>query len=443
MSREGRVSFSLMLPLNKIRSIANTEDKRRLLSNFISLSILQGVNYLLPLITLPYLVRVLGPEKFGLIAFAQAFIQYFNILTDYGFNLSATREISIYRENKEKVSEIFSSVMVIKLALLLLSFIIMSIIVFTFDKFKNDWLIYYLTFGMVLGQTLFPVWFFQGMERMKYIAYLSIVSKVIFTIAVFIFVQEQSDFYLVPLLTSIGYLVAGVWSLILIKKAFDISFTFQKVETIKKHFKDGWDVFVSRIFVSLYTTINIFLLGLFTNNTIVGYYAIAEKIVNAVGGLFIPANQTIYPYMAKMYSNQKEKFFNFTKKVGFSFLMVGILLFILLALFAEIVVKLITGSVDIHILEIYYLLMFTLITAPFGPLFTQVLIIQKRNKEFNRVVRNTFLFNLILAPVLIYFFQGVGLAVGVISTQVFHVTYLLIVYKSFNNLKGKKSICVA
>ena len=275
---------------------------------------------------------------------------------------------------------------------------------------------------------LFPVWFFQGMERMKYITYLNILSKVIFTIAIFVFVQEQSDFYLVPLLTSVGFLVAGIWSLYLVKREFGISFQLQTNLTIKKYFIDGWDVFVSRIFVSLYTTINIFLLGLFTNNTIVGYYAIAEKIVNAVGGLFTPANQTIYPYMAKMYVNQKEKFFSFTKKVGFSFLVIGLVLFMLLALFSEIIIKLITGSIDIHILEIYHVLMFTLITVPFGPLFTQILITQKRNKEFNKVVMNTFIFNIILAPIMIYLYNGIGLAVAVVFTQIFHVIYLLFTY---------------
>lgn len=411
--------------LNKIKNIANTEDKKRLLSNFFSLSVLQGANYILPLITLPYLVRVLGVEYFGLLAFATATVTYFQILTDYGFDLTATREISIHRDDKEKVIEIFSSVMTIKFTLMFASFLLLTILVFSFEKFSNDTLVYFLTFGTVIGQVFFPIWFFQGMERMKYITYLNILSKTIFTIAIFVFVKEQSDYYLVPLLTSVGFLIAGIWSLYLIKKEFGISFQLQTHLTIKKYFIDGWDVFVSRIFVSLYTTINIFLLGLFTNNTVVGYYAIAEKIVNAVGGLFTPANQTIYPYMAKIYNQQKEKFFDFTKKIAISYLLLAIVMYIALYIFGEFIVRIISGNVDVNIMNIYYVLIFTLITIPFGPLFTQVLIIQKRNKEFNKVVRNTFILNMFIAPFLIFNYNGIGLAISINIVYLYHVFYLI------------------
>ena len=411
--------------INKLKNKFKSEDNKRLLSNFISLSVLQGANYILPLITLPYLVRVLGVEYFGLLAFATAVVAYFAILTDYGFNLTATREVSIHRNNKEKIIEIFSSVMTIKVLLMFLSFFLLSILVFSFVKFSQHWEVYFLTFGTVVGQVLFPVWFFQGMERMKYITYLNILAKSIFTVAIFVFVHEQSDFWIVPLLTSVGFIVAGIWSLYLVKKEFHVSFTFQKVETIKFYLVDGWHVFISRIYVSIYTTTNTVLLGLFTNNTAVGYYSIAEKIVVAIGGLFEPVNQTIYPYLAKKYKHSFEQFKKLIKTIGFFFIISSISLFLIAQLFRVEIVYLISGQNSPEILSILTIFLIRVITSPFGAFFSNSLIIMQRKKEFMKVMNYTVLMDLLLVAPAIYFYQEIGLVVAFLIVLVLHTLFLL------------------
>jgi PST family polysaccharide transporter len=423
-----------------IDKIKNKEEYKRLFSNFISLSVLQAANYLLPLITLPYLVRVLGPEKYGLVSFAQAFVTYFMILTDYGFNLSATREISINRDNKKKVSEIFSSVMTIKAGLLIVSFMLMSIIVFSFGKFSRDWPIYYLTFGMVLGQFLFPVWFFQGMERMKYITVLNITAKLIFTVAIFVFVHHMEDFLYVPLLNTLGYIIAGILSLWLIFRDFNISFNPPSLSDIKHHLKEGWDIFLTTIAVSLYTTSNTFILGLFTNNTIVGYYTGAEKIVKAVQGLLAPISQTIYPYISKLVSESKERAIKFIKKLVIIIGTGSFILSLFILIFASPIVNIILGNQyhqSIIVLQILSFLPFIIGLSDI--LGIQTMLAFNMKSEFLKVIGRLSIVSVILFLILTPLFKQIGTAISWFLTETFITIYMFIILNrnGINILKGK------
>ncbi len=418
--------------------------RRILISNFLSLSSVQIANYLLPLITLPYLVRVLGPEKFGLIAFSQAFIQYFILITDYGFNLSATREISIYRDNKEKVSEIFSAVMSIKFALMLLSFLIMSIIVFSFEKFRVEWNIYFLTFGMVFGNVLFPIWFFQGIESMRQIAMLNMLAKAISTFSIFIFIKTQSDYIYVPLINSLGFITAGIIGLWLVVNKFIIKLKIPTTEEIKRQLKEGWHIFISTIAISLYTTSNTFILGIFTNNTIVGYYSAGEKIVRAVLGLLEPVSRTVYPHISKLASESRESALNFIRKlvrfVGITTFFISLMLFV----FAPYVSDIILGKQFKESIIVIRILAFLPFIVGLSNIFGIQTMLNFGLKElFTKVLITASFINIVLGLILTPYLKHVGISMSFLITEIFVTLsmYLVLYYRGLNvvqfQLRGK------
>ncbi|MFQ6008851.1 MAG: oligosaccharide flippase family protein [Candidatus Zixiibacteriota bacterium] len=271
---------------------------RVLAENVFSLSVLQAVTYLIPLITLPYLVRVLGVEKYGLVAFAQAVIQYFIILSDYGFNLSAALNIASNRHDLTKVSQTFSAVMLIRLTLMVAVFGILYLLVVTIGRFAEDPLIFLLSYGLVLGNVLFPFWFYQGMEMMKYFAVLTLVARCIFLALIFVFIRSEEDYLLVPVLHSLGFIVAGVISLWLAVKRFHVKICWPGMGVIRDRFRSSFQFFLSTLSSSISSSLNTFILGFLMSNRIVGYYAAAERLFIALRALFYPLVQALYPYMA-------------------------------------------------------------------------------------------------------------------------------------------------
>ncbi len=274
--------------------------------NMLSLFLLQGANYVLPLLTVPYLVRVLGPEKFGLIAFAQAFIQYFVLLTDYGFNLSATRLISINRHDVEKRSQIFWSTTWAKVGLMFISLLVMTVIVFSFRRFSAEWPLYYLTFMVVAGNVLFPVWYFQGMERMKFVSALNIFIKTISVAAIFVFVHHQRDYILVAAIQASGMIAGGLLSIYFVQKIGPLQFLMPKPDLVVSAIKEGWHIFISSVGISLYVSSTAFVLGLMAGNVAVGYFSAAQKLINAAQGLVSPVSQAVYPRISALAAHSKD-----------------------------------------------------------------------------------------------------------------------------------------
>lgn len=284
--------------LDKIRSIY----KLSFVSNFISLVILQGANYIFPLLTVPYLFRILGAENFGLINFANAFVAYFIIFTDFGFGISAVKNIAVYRDDIKKRNLFFTNIFIAKLFLFLISALIFGTLIISFDKFSSHKAVYVLAFINVLGTSIFPFWFFQGIERMKYVTNISITTRICSIIPIFLVVKSDADYLYVPFFYSLGSIASGIIGLYCAYKYCHLRFNFLGSATIagvRDSLKESFNFFISRISVSLYTISNTFVLGLVLGNTAVGYYTAAEKLYTALQSMYGPLNQALYPYMVK------------------------------------------------------------------------------------------------------------------------------------------------
>lgn len=285
--------------INEIISKIRKNDKKQLLENFLSLGIIQVVSYIIPLVSLPYLSRVLGVENFGRVFFAYAFVQYFIILTDFGFGLSAVKDIAQHSDDKEKRDEIFNAVNCAKILLLIISFIILVFIVVIVPKFRQDYLIYFFTFFMVIGNALFPSWFFQGMQHMKYITFVNISAKIIFLVLLFVFIKSSNQYVFVPLINSMGYIVSAIIGIFIAVKRFKVHLYIPSLKNTLSQLRNSAEFFLSRVSASIITNTNSFALGVIASPLMVGFYTAAEKIYMAYDSLFAQVNNVMYPYITQ------------------------------------------------------------------------------------------------------------------------------------------------
>jgi PST family polysaccharide transporter len=270
-----------------------------LVENFTFLSALQITNLILFLITVPYLFRVLGSQNYGLIIFAQTIAFYFSIFINFGFNLTATRDISVYRSNKAKISEIVSSVLTIKIILFLLSFSVMIIItqLVTEIEYQSD--LFLLSMLACLSEALFPVWYFQGVEKMKYITFINITTRVLATVLVFILINSKEEYLFYPLLVGSGTVTGAIFALVVIFVKDRIVFRFQPISVVRHYFNDNILYFLSNVSTQVYINANKIIIGSFLGMVEVAFYDVAEKVINMAKVPFLLLGQTLFPKVAR------------------------------------------------------------------------------------------------------------------------------------------------
>ncbi len=420
---------SLIRQIKKTYGMAKPHERKTVLRNFASLSVLQAITYVLPVLILPYLFRVIGPEKFGLIAFAQAFVQYFMILTDYGFSISATKEISLCQHDRTEVNKVFSSVMTMKIVLALISLGILGCAVYFIPKFHDDWRVYLLSFGAVLGNTLFPVWFFQGTEKMKYIADLNIAGGILTVLCILFSVRGPQDYLMVPLINSCVALITGLWGQYIAFKHLGVSFRFPGYTSLRRQLTAGWDIFVSVVAINAYTTTRIFAVGLLTNNTITGFYSIAEKLAGLCQTFPLASfSQALFPRLSKIFHKSKARAYEFMQRIQLITINISLICLPLIFVFANPIIRTIFGGNYPETVLSFRLLLVSVLFISSNAFRVQFLLVCGKTHIYSRIHVVMAMIGLPMIFMLISSFSYVGAAIATILIEagIFAITYVTV-----------------
>ncbi|MEE1190073.1 MAG: flippase [Bacteroidales bacterium] len=384
--------------------LKQSKDGKTLVANFGYLSLLQVAGYVFPLITMPYLARVIGAEGFGKIAFAAAIMVWFQTIADWGFNYTATRDVAKNRDDKEKVSEIFSNVLWARIFLMFVSFVALSICVMTIPKLRENADVIMISFLMIPGHIMFPDWFFQAMERMKYITILNIISKTLFTIAIFLFIKERDDYILQPLFTSLGFVVSGIIAMYYILIKWKIRLHFTSFKVIIKTIKSSTDVFINNLMPNLWNALSTVLLGFLWGNVANGILDAGKRFQQTCGNLFGVVTRVFYPFLSRRIDQHR-----LYVKVSMS---LAFVMMLLLFVFAPIIIDIFFGeefSESVIVLRLYAIsLLFWALDNVYGVNYMLV-------NGYDKQLRNMTIISSIVACVsaypLIYLYSYVGVAI--------------------------------
>ena len=392
------------------------EHRKRIFNNFISLSVVQGLSIFFPLIIFPYLLQILGVEGFGVFTLIQTVIMYADLLVSFGFGLTATKHIAKNISDKEKTNNIITSVYFIKIILFLIPLILFLIAALFIPYLRNHFVLILISCMYVLGNLLFPDWYFQGIQKMRNITIVAFVSKCISLLLIILFVKHRTDVGYAIMAISVGNFIAGLVGFFILIKSISIKLQLAPRRYILSFFKESGYVFSSIILVPLYSSVNIFILRAFTNPLMVGYYAIAEKIFSAVSMLTSIANRTFYPHLSQLYSKSVEAYKKNVQKISLLFLMSFAFLGLMQFISADFIVRFISGKQNVqdvgYAIEVLKIMSIGVLFSPFGSFFFQLLIIQGQKKSAVKNIFSVVVINVFTASTLAYLYGGIGMAIN-------------------------------
>lgn len=383
---------------------------------------------LLPLITVPYVTRVIGFEKIGVIAFASAIIGYFGICINYGFNLTATKQIAQNKNDKKFVNKFFFEVTFTKAFLILLSFFVL-VVLLCIPKFGGESLIFLLIFANIIFQNLLPTWFLHGYQDLNFSTKINIAGKIMSTALIFVFVTKKSDYWITALLPALQSLLTFLIVMIFIFKKYTIKYQKVDFKSVLKQLKEGRYIFLSQIKITFFNNFNILILGILLGDKAVGIFSSADKIIKIVSSAQIPIVSALYPYFSRLIKTdvklgfQKARQFAVYGAMVYGIVIIG--LFIGIPYFCELLFGSEVEVISTLVRIMSFIPLFVYLNNLYG---TQFLLNMGGDKKFLLNMLLAAAFNMVFIFPLTYYFNVTGTAVSIVLTEL--VVLLLMFFSS-------------
>ncbi|MGB3590280.1 MAG: oligosaccharide flippase family protein [Nonlabens sp.] len=279
-------------------------EEKRVAGNYGALTILQGLNYILPFLIIPFIVNKIELDRYGVVVTAQYFMAFCVAIVDFGFSTTATREAALLSSEGKDLSSLFNAVTYLKLFLLTAVFTVLMLVVASIPQYRTEFMVFILSYGYVVGHTLLSDWRFMGEERIKLLTTMQAVSKILYTALILIFISSPQDYLLVAGFNSLGALLVGVVMFIISTQGIKWQKpTFNFRNTL---YKDSFQIAVSDMAGQLTYAANGIILSLFVPSQVMGVFNVFDKFILAAKKMFLPIYQALYPYLARKNDAQRK-----------------------------------------------------------------------------------------------------------------------------------------
>jgi PST family polysaccharide transporter len=416
------------------------EKKNKLLYNFFSLGMVQAITSLLQLIVIPYVIEKIGVDGFGIVAVAQVVMFYLSAITEYGFNQTATREISIQREDHLAISGIFFRVIFSRLLLCVISFLLLLFLLLVVPVFRLHSFLYFTGFLFVVGQSVLINWFFTGVETMTLMAVIMLVARILFVLPVFIFVKSKQDDVLYLFFLGGGNFIMGLFSIFLVIRRYNLLFLMPSVKDVREELRKGWQITATNLSNNICQYSNIFILRLFTNDLATGYYGIAERIFLTLRQMLAVFSQAVYPQVCLLVNKGKVVMTTYFKKNYIPFLSLVSAGSMLLFALAPWILYFFIGHEYANSVLLLRFFSVTLVIACLNIPATLVLLATDQQKSYFKVYTAGVVLNVVLNLLLAYYRQAIGTVTAILLTETFILAGLTWELSRFDLFKTNKNV---